>query len=327
MDLLSSPFVDDEIADGLDAVIIDVEPGRTLGSAVGPGSLPLVVIGVIDPSDVHLGRDRDLLMFDVFVEAADPALAAIIANIERHPIAATSLAVLLRNGNGSSIEQALAAESAVYSLLQAGPEFAAWQLADHRKPSSADVEPAVVTERFGDELRIELNRPQRHNAFSRSMRDGLTEALAVAIVDDSIDQVTLSGRGPSFSSGGDLAEFGSRPDPATAHRTRLTRSPARMMARLNERLGAGLTVHVHGACLGAGIELAAFASHITSTPDARIGLPELSLGLIPGAGGTVSLPRRVGRQRTAYLGLSGEPVTAERAKAWGLVDGIVGSQP
>ena len=57
--------------------------------------------------------------------------------------------------------------------------------------------------------------------------------------------------------------------------------------------------------------------------DARFWLPELSMGLVPGAGGTVSLPRRIGRQRTAWLALTGEPIDAETARAWGLVDQIV----
>ena len=175
------------------------------------------------------------------------------------------MAVLLRNGVDLAIEQALAAESAVYPVLQSGPEFEAWRSATNVVAAPPADHPAVVIERTGGSLHIELNRPRRHNAFSRSMRDGLFEALALAMIDDSIEQVTLSGRGPSFCSGGDLGEFGSRPDAATAHRTRLTRSPARLMAQLTRRLGTDSTVRLHGACLGAGIELAAFAGHVTAS--------------------------------------------------------------
>ena len=81
--------------------------------------------------------------------------------------------------------------------------------------------------------------------------------------------------------------------------------------------------HLHGVCFGAGIELTAFAGSIVAAPDTRIALPELSLGLVPGAGGTVSLPRRIGRHRTALLALTGIEVDADTAQGWGLIDRVV----
>ncbi len=83
-----------------------------------------------------------------------------------------------------------------------------------------------------------------------------------------------------------------------------------------------VTAHLHGACIGAGIELPAFVGRVVADPDSRIQLPEIALGLIPGAGGTVSLPRRIGRQRTAWLGLTGARIDAPTALAWGLVDEV-----
>jgi enoyl-CoA hydratase/carnithine racemase len=80
--------------------------------------------------------------------------------------------------------------------------------------------------------------------------------------------------------------------------------------------------YVHGACIGAGIELPAFCGRVTARADARFQLPEVGMGLIPGAGGTVSLPRRIGRQRAAWLALTGERVDAETARRWGLIDAI-----
>jgi enoyl-CoA hydratase/carnithine racemase len=74
--------------------------------------------------------------------------------------------------------------------------------------------------------------------------------------------------------------------------------------------------------VGAGIELAAFAGRVTATADTVIRLPEIGMGLIPGAGGTASLPARVGRERTAYLALSGAPLAATDALRWGLVDEV-----
>jgi enoyl-CoA hydratase/carnithine racemase len=87
-------------------------------------------------------------------------------------------------------------------------------------------------------------------------------------------------------------------------------------------LSRRIVVHLHGACFGSGIELPAFADRVVARPDTRIALPEVRLGLIPGAGGTVSLPRRIGRHRTAYLALSGSTIDAGTAMAWGLVDAI-----
>ena len=81
-------------------------------------------------------------------------------------------------------------------------------------------------------------------------------------------------------------------------------------------------MRLHGACIGAGIEMAAFAGRVVAHPEAVISLPEVGLGLIPGAGGTVSLPRRIGRHRTAELALTGRPIDAATAHRWGLVDAI-----
>lgn len=79
------------------------------------------------------------------------------------------------------------------------------------------------------------------------------------------------------------------------------------------------------ARVGAGIELAAFANRVLAAPDTVIRLPEIEMGLIPGAGGTASLPVRIGRERTAYLALTGDPLTAEEALEWGLVDEVTAS--
>ncbi|HRE01594.1 MAG TPA: enoyl-CoA hydratase/isomerase family protein [Ilumatobacteraceae bacterium] len=314
--------MDEQIAGGLRAVLVDTRPDPSTTQQLDSlGSLPLVVVGVAHETGAGLA------VADVVVGPDDPALAAIITTIETNPIAATSLAVLLRmttaldTSSGDAVDVALAAESATYSTLQAGAEFATWRAGRSGSAPAPDPADAVVIERSSADdrqLTIWLNRPHRHNAFSRSMRDALCDALALAVVDDQITSIELRGNGPSFCSGGDLGEFGGFDDPASAHHTRLTRSPARLMHRIGDRC----TAYLHGFCIGAGIELPAFCHRIVATPDARIGLPEVSLGLVPGAGGTVSLPRRIGRQRTAYLALSGVQLTAPEALAWGLVDAI-----
>jgi len=128
--------------------------------------------------------------------------------------------------------------------------------------------------------------------------------------------VHLRGDGPSFCSGGDLDEFGLARDAAAAHLVRVAQSVGRRVYETADRV----TAHLHGACIGAGIEISAFAGRVVAHPDATICLPEVAMGLIPGAGGTVSLPRRIGRHRTAYLALSGTPIDASTAREWDLVD-------
>jgi len=259
-------------------------------------------------------RDR----FDVVV-ASEAELELLLATVRRTPQAALAAVQLLRHNEHLNIHEGLIAESLMYSTLQAGPEFATW-LGNQPPPRSQkpNPEPAVLVRRAGGRLYLTLNRPEKRNAFSVAMRDGLVEGLRVAIHDPSIAEVVLAGEGPAFCSGGDLDEFGSFPDPVTAHTIRSTRNPARSLAACGSRLSA----KVHGACVGAGIELAAFAQHITAAETTTFQLPEVAMGLVPGAGGTASLPRRIGRQRTAYLALSGRAIDAATAADWGLVDAL-----
>lgn len=266
------------------------------------------------------GTAADVLdRFDVVVGSVEQA-APVLEGVARAPIAATVLVQLLRLGERLSRDNALVAESLAYATLQAGPEFAAWrQTREGRPPPAPSLAPTVLVERSDERLTITLHRPEKHNALSVTMRDALVEALEVAVADPSIPEVVLSGAGPSFCSGGDLDEFGTLPDPATGHLVRTTRSiPALLVAC------AGRThAIVHGACIGAGTELPAFARQVSARTSATFELPELGLGLVPGAGGTVSLPRRIGRQRTAWLALSGQRIDAPTALGWGLIDEIL----
>ena len=250
--------------------------------------------------------------------AGASGLDAVVATVERSPLAATALAVLLRGAPHRSVDAGLAAESAVYSTLQAGPEFAAWRAARPVRDRRAAEGDPVRVERRGDVLTITLDRPHVRNALSTTMRDQLVEAFGLAAVDTSIGEVHLRGAGPDFCAGGDLDEFGTFPDPATAHLVRLQQSVGRSVAAVAGRV----TAHLHGACVGSGIELPAFAGTVVATPTTRIALPEVGLGLVPGAGGTVSITRRIGRHRTARLALTGEVLDAATAHAWGLVDAV-----
>jgi hypothetical protein len=258
----------------------------------------------------------------VTVASVDAAVGALVERVERWPIAAAMCDDVLRAVDLSAPAlPGVVTESLAYSTLQAGPEFARW-LADRGPAAMPCIPDPVQAHRDGDTLRIAFNRPRRHNAFSTDARAALLEALAVAQLDSSVDELVLTGNGPSFCSGGDLDEFGTFTDPASAHLARTRYSPALALDAITARLGAACRAEVHGQVIGSGLEMAAFCGRITAAPNAAFALPELSLGLIPGAGGTVSVTRRIGRWRTAYLVLSGQTLDAAAALAWGLVDAV-----
>jgi hypothetical protein len=279
-------------------------------------SVPCVLIGLADPKQPEAAPDGLASGLDLILDRDDEAVGTIVATTRSNPWAASALVTLLRGGEHRTIDEGLVAESATYSLLQAGPDFARWRGSRTTKTIPADEGPAVIWEASGDTLNIRLHRPHRHNAFSRRLRDALVEALSLAVAEPSFARVVLSGDGPSFCSGGDLDEFGTFPDAASSHALRLTRSAARLAALVADRL----EVRLHGACMGAGIELAAFARRVVAHPSAVISLPEVGLGLVPGAGGTVSIPSRIGRRRTALLALSGMQLDATTALRWRLID-------
>jgi enoyl-CoA hydratase/carnithine racemase len=256
----------------------------------------------------------------VTVASVTEALDDLSKRCGRWPQAAAVCDDVLRAFDpAGSVFAGVITESLAYSTLQAGKEFARW-LAERGPAVMPDIANPVQAERDGGRLDIRFNRPQRHNAFSTDARGALLEALEVARLDPSVTEVVLSGNGPSFCSGGDLAEFGTFADPASAHLARTRHSPALLLDELTARLGRGCRADVHGQVLGSGLEMAAYCGWVRAHPDTVLGLPELSLGLLPGAGGTVSVTRRIGRWRTAYLVLSGRRIDAATALRWGLVD-------
>lgn len=292
--------------------------GRILvGVAAAP--LPAAVEELLPALDVVVapgGAGRAV----VAVPDPEAALSRLTSAIDIAPRAAYTLVGTLRAVAALPLAEAFAVESAAYSLLLGGPEFARW-LRRRPVPSAASAPAASVrVSREASILRVVLARPERRNAFSRAMRDELVEALRLAELDDSIAAVELSGEGPCFSSGGDLGEFGTAPDIATAHVVRILQSPARLLVSLSARV----TAVVHGACVGAGVELPSFADAVVAAPGTTFALPELAMGLLPGAGGTVGVARRIGRWRTAWLALTGATLDIATARAWGLVDEIRG---
>ena len=327
MDRLASPYGVEgaSVLSGMEALVVDLPAGS--GESLSDAQIEAfarrlaeLACPTVALSNSSLSGAASALLphFDVVLESG-ALLSPLLDRIRANPLSSLALVQLLRHNAQVDVHLGLMAESWVYSVLQSGPEFDRW-LAGRGPSSDSTVseEPAVLASRSGSALRLCFNRPARHNAFGVALRDGLTEGLQLALSDEEIREVVLCGLGPSFCSGGDLAEFGTLPDPSTAHAVRSTRNVGRL---LNE-LGSRGRAEVHGACIGAGAELPAFLPRVIAHEEAFFELPEIALGLVPGAGGTVSLTRRIGRQRTAWLALSGERIDAETALAWGLVDEI-----
>ncbi|MGH8922579.1 MAG: enoyl-CoA hydratase/isomerase family protein, partial [Actinomycetes bacterium] len=212
----------------------------------------------------------------------------------------------------------LVIESLAYAALQGGAEHRAWLATRPTRPARPETGVPVLVDRRNDELTLTLNRPEVHNAYGAAMRDALVAGLQLAVAEPAIRRVVLRGNGPSFCSGGDLDEFGTATDPPAAHLVRTARSAGWWLARCATRT----TAWVHGSCVGAGIELPAFASRVVAAPGTTFRLPEVGMGLLPGAGGTASIRGRVGRHRTAWLALSGSELPVSMALDWGLVDAI-----
>lgn len=332
---------------GLDpAVLLGVhQPARALllvdaATAPAPGSADearllaalsataSVVVAVADDLSPAVCNAADVVLTTTEPDSPDVAATAVVVpdigaavgaleqQIDRTPVAATSLVWLLRRSHQLPVRAALEWESAIYSMLLFSAEFRSWvhRRGDVRPPDTPD---RVRVARDGDVLRVTMTRPGRRNAMDARMRDALCAAFDIAAADPDL-QVVLDAEGPSFCAGGDLDEFGTAADPGTAHLVRISASAGLLMHSLRRRL----TVRVHGACIGAGVELPAFAGRVVAHADAYFGLPELSMGLVPGAGGTVSLTRRIGRHRTAWIALSGQPCDARTALHWALIDAI-----
>ncbi len=273
------------------------------------GNLPCPVIG--------LGKGEASTACDVVLEDTKK-LELISRNILAAPLTAMTLAQHLRAIENMPAVQALTVESFAYAALQQGPEFKSWLASYDGETLLPEAGPPVLTEISNNTLSITLNRPKNYNAIGTEVRDALCEILDMAIIHDQFTSINISGKGRTFSIGGAIQEFGQTTDPSTAHWIRSICLPATRVLQLREKLN----VQINGAAIGAGIEIAAFAKHVSCSPRAWFQLPELKYGLIPGAGGTVSIMNRIGRQKTAYMALTMEKISAKTAAEWGLVDEV-----
>ncbi len=175
---------------------------------------------------------------------------------------------------------------------------------------------------------VTLNRPETLNAVNLQMRDELWEVLHALRDDPEIGVAVFKGAGerpggrPSgraFSAGADISEFGTAPSVVEARRARRERDVWGFMLDIEKPLIAA----IHGFALGAGIELSMCCDLRIAADDARIGLPEVTLGYIPSAGGTQLMPRIVRPGIAMSLILSGDPIDAAEALRIGLVHRVV----
>ena len=151
------------------------------------------------------------------------------------------------------------------------------------------------------------------NVLNHAVRVGLSDALTRVQRDASIAAVVLTGAGRMFSAGADITEF-DKPQQAPSAADIIT---------LIDSIQMPVICALHGTLVGGGLEIALACHFRIAAPGSRLGLPEIKLGLIPGAGGTQRLPRLVGMERAMAMILSGETVPAKEALAIGLIDEIV----
>jgi 3-hydroxyacyl-CoA dehydrogenase len=171
---------------------------------------------------------------------------------------------------------------------------------------------AVTDNRIGEVLIVTADNPPV-NALGHAVRQGIAQAIERAAADDGVRAIVIACAGSTFFAGADISEFGKpRSDPTL---------PA--LCNLIEASAKPVVAAIHGTALGGGAEIALACHGRVAAADARIGLPEVKLGLIPGAGGTQRLPRLVGTEEAIGIILSGDPVKADRALSIGLVDRIV----
>ena len=174
--------------------------------------------------------------------------------------------------------------------------------------------PTVTSSRQGGIAVATLDNPPV-NALSAALRADLNDALAQAMADPSVTALVIAAKGRAFIAGADISEFGKPPVPPIL---------PDLLAAI-ENAPKPVVAAIEGVALGGGLEVALACHARVASPAAKLGLPEVKLGLIPGAGGTQRLPRLIGAAAAFPMMLSGEPIPAQKALALGLVDKLVDS--
>lgn len=178
----------------------------------------------------------------------------------------------------------------------------------------SDETPVSVTmQKDGEVAVIIVNNPPV-NALSWHVRQGLKDNFEAALADNSVKAIVLRCDGATFIAGADISEFGKPP-----------RGPDfNAVLNMIEAAGKPVVAAIHGTALGGGLETALVCHYRVAVPSAKLGVPEVKLGLLPGAGGTQRLPRVVGVEAAARMTSTGDPVPASKAKDMGLVDDLAG---
>lgn len=172
----------------------------------------------------------------------------------------------------------------------------------------------ITTRRHGDVLIVTSNNPPV-NALGHAVRDGLVKAIEEADSDDAVKAVVILCQGQTFFAGADISEFGTPKSFA---------SPALpMVVDRIEACTKPVVAAIHGTAFGGGLEVALASHYRVAVPSAKLGVPEVKLGLLPGAGGTQRLPRVAGVQKALEMATSGNPIGAKEAYEIGLVDRLI----
>ena len=172
---------------------------------------------------------------------------------------------------------------------------------------------SVTTERHDDVLVVLVNNPPV-NALSWHVRQGLQDGFGEALADDGVKAIVLRCDGSTFIAGADITEFGKPPQGPDFN----------AVLNMIESASKPVVAAIHGTALGGGLETALVCHYRMAVPSAKLGVPEVKLGLLPGAGGTQRLPRLVGVEAAATMCSLGEPVSASKARDMGLVDALAG---
>ncbi len=181
----------------------------------------------------------------------------------------------------------------------------------------------LIYEKENHVAHVTLNRPHALNVYSVKMRDELFEVLSAIRDDPDVRVAVITGAGDkAFCAGADLSEFLTAPSPTIARRVRFGRDVWGLFLNLPQPLIAA----VHGYVLGSGMEIALCCDIRIASEDARFGLPEVALGIIPAAGATQTLPRVVGRARALDMLLTNHWLSGKEAYEAGLVNALVSRQ-
>lgn len=178
----------------------------------------------------------------------------------------------------------------------------------------------IIFEKHDSVAFVTLNRPKALNSYNIQMRDDLYEVLSAIKVDPDIRVIVFKGAGEkAFCAGADLTDFLKAPSPIIARKVRFERDVWGLFLKIPQPVIAAL----HGHILGSGIEIALCCDIRIASKDAKFGLPEVNLGIIPAAGGTQTLPRTIGRAKAMEMLLTNRPISGDEAYEIGLVNEVI----